>query len=210
MQRKFWLGLVVLGLLACTSLSHAQETAPAPDGATALVSDTAHSNVGFAVPIAGGLAKVRGKFSRFTVNLNYHAKDITKSTVTATIKADSIDTGIEGRDNHLKTPDFFEVAKYPDITFTSKKVLRKGKQLSVTGDFTMHGVTQEITIPFTLSGDPAKLKAGEPPVGVQGSIKIDRRTYGITYARKDDANFIGNEIEIELSLLMVKPRPPRP
>jgi polyisoprenoid-binding protein YceI len=180
-----------------------------PQDAAALVADANHSTVGFAVPIAGGLAKVRGKFSRFDLKLNYDAKDITKSNVSATIKADSIDTGIEGRDNHLKNPDFFEVAKYPDITFQSKSVTRQGKRLAVTGDFTMHGVTQEITIPFTLLGDPAKLKAGEPPLGVQGNLKLDRRTYGITYARQNDPNFIGYEVEIELSILLVKPRPPR-
>ena len=149
---KFRFCLVLAGLfLALTLSSVAQEKSMTT---VTLATDAAHSTVGFSVPIAGGLAKVRGKFSQFTVNLNYDAKDVTKSSVTANIKADSIDTGIAGRDNHLKTPDFFEVAKYPEITFTSKSVTRKGKQLAVTGDFTMHGVTQEITIPFNLLGMP--------------------------------------------------------
>ena len=203
---RFCITLAVL-FLVFTLTAVTQETSMTT---ATLATDVAHSTVGFSVPIAGGLAKVRGKFSQFTVNLNYDAKDVTKSSVTANIKADSIDTGIAGRDTHLKTPDFFEVAKYPEITFTSKSVTRKGKQLAVTGDFTMHGVTQEITIPFNLLGDAAKLKSGEPPFGVQATIKLDRRVYGIIYARKDDPNFLGNEVEIELSLLLIKPRPPRP
>jgi polyisoprenoid-binding protein YceI len=200
---------ILCSLLFIAALVLGSGPLAAQDGATMLAVDAAHSTVGFEVPIAGGLAKVRGKFSSFTVTLSYNAKDVTKSTVKAVIKADSIDTGIAGRDNHLKNPDFFEVEKYPEITFTSKSVTKKGKQLAVTGDFTMHGVTQEITIPFTLTGDAAKLKAGEPPIGVLGRITIDRRVYGISYARKDDPNFLGNMIDIELSLLMTKPRPPR-
>ncbi len=207
MPHKLKFGLLLAVLCAFMTTVQAQDKAMM---ATPLATDAAHSTVGFSVPIAGGLAKVRGKFSQFSVTLNYDAKDVTKSTVNATIKADSIDTGIAGRDTHLKNPDFFEVTKYPDITFVSKSVTRKGKQLSVVGDFTMHGVTQEITIPFTLIGDAAKLKTGEPPFGVQANIKLDRRAYGIVYVHKNGPNFLGNEVEIELSLLMVKPRPPRP
>jgi polyisoprenoid-binding protein YceI len=209
MKRNFIAGLLLSGALfaAAPGLAAQDKAMAAP---VTLAVDAAHSTVGFSVPMAGGLAVVRGKFSSFTVNLNYDAKDVTKSTVSAVIKADSIDTGIGGRDNHLKTPDFFDVAKYPEITFTSKKVTRKGKTLSVTGDFTMRGVTKEIVIPFTLAGDPAKLKAGEPPLGVQASIKLDRRDYGVSYARKDDPNFLGHIVDIELSLLMIKPRPTRP
>lgn len=179
--------------------------------ATPFSVDTAHSNVGFNVPIAGGLAQVTGKFSQFTVNLNFDETDITKSTVETTIKADSIDTGIAGRDTHLKTADFFDATKFPDITFKSKKVEKKGKGYILTGDFSMHGVTKEISFPFTVVGScyNQKAKTVEPPCGFQANFKLDRRDYGITYGRKDDPNFIGNVIDINLNLLAIKPRQPR-
>ncbi len=177
--------------------------------ATPFSVDTAHSNVGFSVPIAGGLAQVTGKFGQFSVNLNFDETDITKSTVEATIKADSISTGIVARDNHLKTPDFFDAAKYPEITFKSKKVEKKGKGYILTGDFTMHGVTKEVSFPFTVVGNcyNQKAKSVTPPCGFSANFKLDRRDYGISYGRKDDPNFIGNVIDINLNMLAVKPRP---
>lgn len=180
-------------------------------GATPFAVDTAHSNVGFRVPIAGGLAQVTGKFSQFSVNLSFDETDITKSTVEATIKTDSIDTGIAGRDTHLKTPDFFDVAKYPEITFKSKRIDKKGKSLVLMGDFSMHGVTKEISFPFVVVGScyNQKAKTVAAPCGFQATLKIDRRDYGINYARKDDANFIGNVIDVDLNMLAVKPRPAR-
>lgn len=179
--------------------------------ATPMAVDTAHSNVGFRVPIAGGLAQVTGKFSSFSVNLQFDEKDITKSTVEATIKADSINTGITGRDTHLKTPDFFDVAKYPEIKFVSKKIEKKGKSYMLTGDFTMHGVTKEIAFPFVMVGNCYDKKAGKTtlPCGFSATLKIDRRDYGISYARQNDANFIGNIIDVDLNLLAVQPRPAR-
>lgn len=199
MRKKVILGLLVFGVWSLSLLpaAHARRAAALP-----YVADTAHSTVGFAVPVAGGIAKVQGKFSSFSVKLQYDPSDVTKSSVIATIKADSISTGIEGRDKHLRTPDFFEVEKYPEITFQSRSVTRKGKQLLATGDFTMHGVTKEITIPFTLAGDPAKLKTGGEPFGVQANITLDRRAYGIAYDNPKRPGFIGDQVEITLSLLM--------
>jgi polyisoprenoid-binding protein YceI len=83
--------------------------------------DTNHSTVGFSIPIMGGLSKVNGKFTDFTVILTNDEKDITKSSVSVIIKATSINTGIPARDNHLRTADFFDVEKYPEITFRSKR-----------------------------------------------------------------------------------------
>ena len=114
--------------------------------------DTAHSNVAFAVPILGGLSKVRGKFTDFTVQIVYDEADVSKSSVKAVIKAASIDTGIERRDAHLRNPDFFEVEKYPEITFESKSVEKRGQGFVARGTFTMHGVAKEIELPFTVNG----------------------------------------------------------
>ena len=95
--------------------------------------DMNHSNVGFTVPIMGGLSKVKGKFSDFTVNLTNDEKDITKSSVSVVIKATSVDTGIEGRDKHLRTADFFEVEKFPEITFQSSRIEKVTLSAASTG-----------------------------------------------------------------------------
>src|SRR5918998_1466676 len=114
--------------------------------------DTAHSNVGFSIPIMGGLSHVRGKFTDFSVTIVYDDKDVTKSSVKAVIKAASIDTGIERRDAHLRNADFFDVEKFPEITFQSTRVEKKGKDFVAHGTFTMHGVSKEIALPFTING----------------------------------------------------------
>ncbi|HEY1403437.1 MAG TPA: YceI family protein, partial [Pyrinomonadaceae bacterium] len=116
---------------------------PVYSAVTKYVADAAHSNVGFSMPILGGLSTVRGKFTDFTVEIVYDDQDVTKSTVNAVIKATSIDTGIEGRDKHLRAPDFFDVEKFPEITFRSSRIERKGKDFIAHGTFTMHGIAKE-------------------------------------------------------------------
>lgn len=163
--------------------------------------DKAHSTVGFSVPILGGLSKVRGKFMDFDVQLNYDEADITKSSVSATIKAASIDTGIENRDKHLRNPDFFDVEKYPDITFQSKRVEKKGSQLTAYGTFTMHGVSKEIALPFTITGKHKGAKEGDVSIGFSSRLTINRQDYGMTYRNKSNPTFVGDEVEIELDLI---------
>lgn len=99
-----------------------------------------------------GLSRVNGKFTDFTVTLTNDEKDITKSSVNVIIKAASINTGIPARDTHLRSADFFDAEKYPEITFQSKRIEKKGKQLFALGTFTMHGVSKEITLPFQVTG----------------------------------------------------------
>lgn len=142
--------------------------------------DKAHSSIQFTVNHMG-LAEVPGFFRDFTGSVNFDGKDITKSSVEFTAKATSIDTGVAGRDNHLRTADFFEVEKYPDITFKSTKVEKKGKGFLLTGDFTMKGVTKSITFPFQIAGWlPATEKSGGK-MGIAAETTINRRDYGVNY-----------------------------
>lgn len=163
--------------------------------------DKNHSTIGFAVPILGGLSKVRGKFTDFDVKIIYDEADITKSSVTATIKATSIDTGIENRDKHLRTADFFEVEKYPDITFQSKRIEKKGNKLTAYGTFTMHGVSKEIALPFTITGKFKDPKDGNVTIGFAANLKLNRQDYGVAYRNKNNPAFVGDEVEIELNLI---------
>src|SRR5437868_4851663 len=89
--------------------------------------DNNHSTIGFSVPILGGLSQVSGKFADFNITLQSDEQDITKSTVKVTIKTASIDTGIAARDEHLRTPDFFDAARFPEITFESTQIKKQGK-----------------------------------------------------------------------------------
>ncbi|HEY2027954.1 MAG TPA: YceI family protein, partial [Myxococcales bacterium] len=116
---------------------------PFAASAVPLQADPAHSTAGFAVKHMK-VTTVRGQFDKFTSTLDFNEQDPSKSSVTADIDATSIDTHQEGRDKHLKSAEFFDVAKYPTITFKSTKWQKAGDGFKVTGDLTMHGVTKPV------------------------------------------------------------------
>jgi len=173
---------------------------PAYTAVTKYDADVAHSNVGFSIPILGGLSHVRGKFNDFTVEIVYDDKDVTKSTVRAVIKAASIDTGIERRDAHLRNADFFDVEKFPEITFQSTRVEKKGQQFVAHGNFTMHGVTKEVALPFTING-VKQAPDGKTTIGVTARTTVNRRDFGINFARPDNPTFLGDMVEVELNVV---------
>lgn len=163
--------------------------------------DNGHSTVGFSVPILGGLSQVTGKFTDFAITLNNDEKDITKSSVSVVIKATSINTGIEGRDRHLRTADFFDVEKFPEITFKSERIEKKGKQFIAYGPLTMHGVTKPIALPFNVTGTFKNATNNKYSVGYSAKMVLNRRDYGINYARQDSPTFIGDNITVEIELV---------
>lgn len=164
--------------------------------------DNNHSTVGFSVPIFGGLSQVKGKFTDFAITLNADEKDITKSSVTVVIKATSIDTGIEGRDRHLRNADFFDVEKYPEITFKSERIEKKGKQFIAHGPLTMHGVTKQIALPFSVTGTMKNPTSNNlSAVGYSARIVLNRRDFGINYSRQDNPTFVGDNITVEIDLV---------
>jgi polyisoprenoid-binding protein YceI len=163
--------------------------------------DAAHSSVAFVVPILGGLSRVRGKFTDFKVDVAYDEADVSKSSVKAVIKAASIDTGIERRDAHLRNADFFEVEKYPEITFQSTRVERRGQAFVAHGTFTMHGVAKEIELPFTINGVRKNPATGSTTIGVSSRLTLNRKDFGVSYSRADSPDFLGDQIEIELDLV---------
>ena len=139
--------------------------------------DPVHSEVSF--KIRHLLAKTSGRFTKFGGAIKVDTADISKSTVDVTIDAASINTDMEARDKHLKTPEFFDVEKFPTITFksTSVKEVAKGK-LEVTGDFTLHGVTKRITFPITNAGTMPGMKPGTVVAGfTDGTVTINRWAY---------------------------------
>ncbi|REJ77950.1 MAG: polyisoprenoid-binding protein [Acidobacteria bacterium] len=163
--------------------------------------DTNHSNIGFAVPISGGLSEVHGKFSRFDMDLVYDEKDITRSAVEVAIDVSSIDTGIDQRDEHLRTADFFDVPNHPKINFKSKKIEKKAGELIMTGDFTMRGVTKEISFPFKIAGKSMNEEGTKLSMGFTAELKLNRTDYNVNYQHQAVPGFIGNEVTVYLNIL---------
>ena len=168
--------------------------------------DPMHSVIGFAIRHLE-INWVEGRFKDFTGTIRYDDADITRSAVEFTAKVESIDTGVEPRDKHLRTADFFEVEKYPEMTFKSTRVERKGKMGGVLhGDLTLKGVTRQVSLPFTITG-AIKDPWGNTRFGVNAKTVINRRDYGITWGKPLDGGGldVGNEVTINLQLEAVKP-----
>ena len=162
--------------------------------------DPNHSYIGFRV-MHMGLAEVPGRFKDFSGAVNYDGADVSKSSVNFTAKVTSVDTGVERRDNHLRNKDFFEVETYPDMSFKSTKVEKKGKNLLVTGDFTLKGVTKQVTIPFTINGMNKDDKGGVK-MGVSAATTINRQDYGVKWGNKlpDGTLALSDTVKIDLQL----------
>jgi polyisoprenoid-binding protein YceI len=171
-------------------------------GADVYQIDAVHSETSFRVRHL--LSKVSGRFTRFTGTINIDQAKIANSSVDVTIEAPSITTENEARDKHLKSADFFEVDKFPTITFKSSSVkqVAKGK-LQITGLFTMHGVSKVITIPMTNLGTSPGMKPGTFVAGFEGSLKVKRTDYGIKYG----IPAVGDEVEITLNVEAGKVEP---
>ncbi len=150
-----------------------------------------HSTIGFVVKIARGVTRVTGKFTDFALQMDYVDQDITKSSVVFTIQAESIDTGIDQRDRHLRSADFFDVAKFPEITFRSTAIRKVGEAYEVEGDFSMHGITRHVVIPFELT------KAGRTP-SARIRWSLNREDYGIKYEHSVEKHFLSKDIGIEI------------
>jgi polyisoprenoid-binding protein YceI len=182
--------------LLATALAAAWLTSSAPAADTYKI-DPMHSGIGFAISHLV-INKVKGKFTEFTgtIVLDNNAIQEAKGTV----QTKSIDTGIAQRDNHLRSPDFFDATKFPTITFESKRVEKKDGQTMLVGDFTMHGVTKELSLAVELKG-PIKDPMGKSRIGLEGKTKLNRRDYGLSYSRAMETGglVVGDEVEIEIN-----------
>ncbi len=165
--------------------------------------DQNHSTIGFAVPILGGLSKVRGKFTDFAITLKFDEADLAGSTIGATIKTASVDTGIAARNEHLRSADFFDVEKIPTLTFQSSRLDGKDGHYVMHGTLAMHGVSQEVALPFTTTGRKfGEGKKGKTvTAGFSLRCTLNRRDYGMTWEHSVDETFIADEIEIEIDVI---------
>ena len=165
--------------------------------------DPAHCHIGFSVRHLV-INNIRGRFTDYAGSISYDEQDITRSSVEITIKAQSVNTDVQPRDEHLRTSEFFDVAKFPDITFKSTRVEKRGSGFAAIGIFTMHGVAKEITIPFKINGK-SNFQGGTH-LGVEGTVVIDRRDFGMSWSATLDNGglVVGNDVTIELNIEAVK------
>ena len=195
------LALAALPLLAQTP---APVPAPAPVVGETWVVDKSHSTTNF--KIRHLMANFTGRFSDFDASVNIDRGNPTKSSVEFTIQAASIDTGNNNRDEHLRSPDFFDVAKYPTISFKSTAIKQTSKDTyDVTGDFTMRGVTKRITIPVTHLGF-GKDGRGNETAGFEIETVVNRKDYGVVWNRTLDEGgvVLGDDVKVSINLEVKK------
>ncbi|MEJ7623664.1 MAG: YceI family protein [Pyrinomonadaceae bacterium] len=215
MKRKTLFLVAALAVFTAISQTGAEAVAPSfaerftatQSGDTGVYDfDKAHSFIGFKVK-HNGLIEVPGFFRDFTGTVKYDAADMTKSTVEFTAKATSVDTGVVGRDNHLRRADFFEVEKYPDLTFKSTKVEKKGSVWMLTGDLTMRGVTKSVNFPFQVAGWLAANERRGAVMGLTAETTVNRRDYNVSYGTPAT---LSDDIKIVLQIEAPKRRPAQP
>ena len=155
--------------------------------------DTGHSSIGFEVKHMG-LVNIPGYFKDFSGEVDFDAKNITKSTVEFSAKTASVDTRVARRDNHLRSDVFFDSTKHPEMTFKSTKVEKKGEMLIVTGDFTLRGVTKSIMLPVKIAGF-AEGRRNSKVMGATAETMINRNDYGVSYG-------IGGSIATDVKVIL--------
>ena len=172
--------------------------------------DRSHSYVGFTVPFMG-LNKVRGSFGRFFGTILLDADHPERSSVRAVIRAMSIDTNDDLRDKHLRSPDFFDVERFPFITFESRRVTRTREGFLVEGTLTMHGVTRQVRLPMVQLHPPSYDVWRNVRVGFKAELSLEREDYGILGTAFWNNEFdpgrmaIGKTVTVELNIEATQP-----
>ena len=168
--------------------------------------DPAHTTVTFSVRHLG-INNVKGQFKEFAGEILMDAGAVTGAS--GTIQVKSVDTGVQKRDDHLRTADFFDAANYPTITFKTKRV-EKGSagQPILVADFTMRGVTKELRLPAKLSG-PTKDPWGGVRIGLEAKTKLYRKDYWIKYHEVLETGIlaVADEVELEINAEAIKEAP---
>ena len=164
--------------------------------------DAPHSSIGFAVKHLM-VAKVTGGFSDFKGDIQFSTADLANSKFDFVIQAASIDTRNESRDKHLKSPDFFDAATYPAITFKTTKVEKVSEgAYNVTGNLTMKSTTKSIVIPVVVSGPVFNPMAKVNDIGIEAAFKINRQDYGVNWNKALDNGgvMVGDEVDVSVNL----------
>jgi len=168
--------------------------------------DSAHSDAHFSIKHLM-ISNVQGDFGHIIGTAVYDGEHLTNASVDANIPIDDINTREPKRDGHLKSAEFFDVAKYPAMTFKSKKITGEaGGDFKMVGDLTLHGVTKEVVLTGKLSGKPIKDPFGKTRLGAEASTQINRKDFGLTWQKQLDNGgvMIGDDVNVTLDIELVK------
>ena len=164
-------------------------------------SDPNHSEVDFSITHMT-VSNIHGRFGHVNATIAYNEADVSKSTVNATIDVTGVDTGEEARNNHLKSPDFFDVATFPTATFTSTNVAKSANGLTLAGTLTLHGVTKPVVLMADGPRGPAPGMDHKPHAGFSATTTIKRSDFGI--GGKFPGAMVGDEVKLNIELEVVK------
>lgn len=172
--------------------------------ATTYVVDPDHSQIHFSVAHLM-VFKVRGNFNEFAATVDVDPEKQTLTATSATIKTDSINTRNQKRDEHLRSADFFETAKFPAMTFVSKTVSGSGDNIQVVGDLTIRGITREVTLNGSFVG-AATDPMGNSRAGFEATGQVDRKDFGLNWNKALEAGgfVVGDIIDIGLEIAAVE------
>ncbi|HTJ31015.1 MAG TPA: YceI family protein [Acidobacteriaceae bacterium] len=159
--------------------------------------DPHHSEVDFTIKHLT-ISNVHGRFGHIDATINYDEKDITKSTVKATIDITNLETGEEARDKHLKSPDFFDVEKFPSATFESTSVTKSGSGLQIAGNLTLKGVTKPVVLDVDGPTGPVQGMDQKPHVGFEATLTIHRSDFQL--GSKFPPAVVGDEVKLTIEL----------
>lgn len=211
LRRRVALAVLVPSLAIGLTVRMARGQSPAELVRSCYDADTHHSEVGFAIRIFGG-AKVRGRFRDYAATVVYDQKHPERSSVTAVIQTKSIDTDMDFRDKHLRSPDFFDTALYPTIVFQSDRIEPVANGYRASGRFTMHGVTRTIALPITITLQPdSRGASGTVSMAFEGAIRLSRKDFGIAGTNKFNPNFdpavsmLSDSVDVNIELLARRP-----
>ena len=169
--------------------------------ASTWTSDPQHSEVDFSIRHMS-VSNIHGRIGGVAATILLNEADIAKSSVAATIDVSTVDTGVAQRDTHLKTADFFDVAKFPTATFTSTSVAKTGNGLAISGNLTLHGVTKPVVLTADGPRGPQPGMDHKPHAGFSATTIISRSAFGI--GAKFPGAVVGDDVKLNIELEVVK------
>lgn len=194
----------ILAVLLLTITTNAQSQENGFDINQIFPIERSHSFIGFSIKYMG-YAQVRGRFEQFNGSFRYDEKDVSKTSVSLSIDVNSIDTDLDFRDKDLRSDQWFDVEKFPNITFTSSKAVQTDNGFNLTGNLTIKETTKEVSIAMSPASGVLTDTRGDAQVIFGGKLTLNRKDFGVTGERwsklKEGITAVADEVAIEFTIL---------
>ena len=201
MFKKLALFITILTLSTTFAIAHEGHDHGAEETTTKEFKiDVSHSTIGFAVSHLQ-IGTTRGSYDDYEGTISYNPHDLSTFKVDLTIDAATINTKNEGRDNHLRSPDFFDTTSFPEITFISNRLEARGEGHVIIGELTIRDVTKELTIPVQLAG-PVENMSGGQVMSLTAELTINRQDYGVSWSKLLDNGglAVGDNVDVIIEI----------